>query len=506
MRDKYIELIINYIKEKPGYEQALDDIKKEVLALGANEAEFDEAIRRITGVTPHTNPQTQITEQFITQNTIQPDYTNTKEPKIVKKLLELAVGKKNIKLNKKYVAVIAFVFIFAIIALGAVNFNSKPKNALVAKTQTQPSNDNGIVPIVYASSQPVDADKIFSIKSKNVTLTVSGKPKKEVLGFFPYWMMSKYNEIPLNTLTSISLFGLDVNAGGNIVTQGSDEASGGWAMWKDPNLDNLISKARSYGLKVTLTIKSFNSADIDALANSDNAQKNLISTVSYLVSSKNLDGVNVDFEYVGNPSSQTRDGFTRLITNLNSELKRQNSNATLTVDTYLASGSDNGIFNISALALNCDEFVIMGYDMHTPNGDAGPIAAMGGDTNIIGYIQNYLEKVDPSKLILAVPYYGYDWPQQKGAGSVKILPYAQIAEMDQNVKLNWDDVSQTPSFSYKDDTGTARTVYFDNVRSLGIKYDFINKKNLRGVGIWALGYDGNNQDLEKLLIDKFINL
>ena len=149
----------------------------------------------------------------------------------------------------------------------------------------------------------------------------------------------------------------------------------------------------------------------------------------------------------------------------------------------------------------------MGYDMHTPLGDPGPVAAMGGDTNVIKYVQGYLKQTNPSKLILAVPYYGYDWPQvaSPSADMVKILPYAQVADESQGLQLSWDDTSETPYFTYTDDLGQPRIVHFDKVRSLGIKYDFINSENLRGVGIWALGYDGQSQDLEQLLIDKFIN-
>ena len=88
---------------------------------------------------------------------------------------------------------------------------------------------------------------------------------------------------------------------------------------------------------------------------------------------------------------------------------------------------------------------------------------------------------------------------------VNILPYAQILDQSQNLQLSWDDVSQTPFYTYFDDNNQPRIVHFDNVRSLGIKYDFINSEKLRGVGIWALGYDGQSQDLEQLLIDKFIN-
>src|SRR3990172_9327492 len=105
----------------------------------------------------------------------------------------------------------------------------------------------------------------------------------------------------------------------------------------------------------------------------------------------------------------------------------------------------------------------MGYDMHTPLGAPGPVSAMGGDTNIVGYVQNYLEKVDASKLILAVPYYGYDWPNVSASSSadlINILPYAEIAEQSKNVQLSWDETSQTPFFTYKD-AGIERIVHFD---------------------------------------------
>jgi len=510
MRDKYIELIINYVKEKPGYEAALDDIKKEVLALGATEGEFDEAIKKITG--PVQNPLTQksdnVSTDFIAENTIQPEFTKTNKPIALKKLLEFAKKAQETSPKKRYVAVIAFLLIIAISASQLVKLNDKPKNALIAQNTPSPvtKSQKSLIPVVYASSYPIDAEKIFSIKSTNIQLTVTGKPKKEVMGFFPYWMLSKYDDIALNTLTSISLFGLETDAKGNIITQGNAEADGGWAMWKDPLLDKFIAKAKIHGLKINLAIKCFKSGNIEGVVASDASQKNLIANILYLVNSKDLDGVNIDFEYVGNPSEATRNGFTRFITNLNAELKRQNPNSSLTIDTYLASGADKGIFDIPALALNSDAFIIMGYDMHTPNGEEGAVAAMGGETNIIGYVQNFLEKVDPSKIILAVPYYGYAWPTNSSSGSTKVLPYAEIAQNNQNAQLTWNETTQTPSYKYKDTDGIERTVYFDNVRSLAIKYDFINKKNLKGVGIWALGYDGHNQDLEKLLVDKFINL
>ncbi len=505
MRDKYIQLIREYIKVKPEYKDALDDLKREVVSIGATEEEFEEAIRQIN------EPQNS-SENFIIENTVQPDVKKDEFSQKFTRVKNLTnFANFNLNSKKKHIAVIAAFCLILVIGGSLINKTEKPKNVSGYKAPQVniaiPKTD--AFPVVYASTQAVDPDRIFSIKSNKIQLTISGKPKKEVLGFFPYWMLPKYDKINLDALTSISLFGLETDGNGNIITKNdNDEIIGGWNMWKDPTLDKLIQKARLSNVKVYLTIKSFDSSNIEKISTSDTAQKTLITNALYLVNSKNLNGINIDFEYLGIPTDEVRDGFTRFITNLNTELKRQVPNAKLTVDTYLSSGSEKGLFNIGPLSQNLDAFVIMGYDMHTPLGGPGPVSAMGGDTNIVGYVQNYLEKTDPSKLILAVPYYGYDWPSDasgKTSGDVKILPYAEIADESNSLKLSWNEDSQTPYFTYKDNLGVARVVHFDNVRSLGIKYDFINKKSLRGVGIWALGYDGQNQDLEKLLIDKFIN-
>ncbi|MFT4678625.1 MAG: spore germination protein YaaH, partial [Chitinophagales bacterium] len=41
------------------------------------------------------------------------------------------------------------------------------------------------------------------------------------------------------------------------------------------------------------------------------------------------------------------------------------------------------------------------------------------------------------------------------------------------------------------------------VKSLSIKYDWIKKNKIGGVGIWALGYDNGYPELWNLLTEKF---
>lgn len=495
MRNEYVKVIKEYITQKIQLKYTLPQMKEEVIRAGATIEEFNEAVRQLTS--------------NIFNNT--PSRSQSKMPVP----LPPKTSKLNLLKDKRamlFLPVLLVIFLGYLIANQINNSSADPNTKVSPKStiQNPAVKDQGIIGQVYANMQAIDPERAFSYPKSNIPLVVTNKPKKEVLGFLPYWMLSRADDINLDVLTSVSLFGLEADEEGDIVTINSktNEIDGGWQMWKDPMLDKFIKRAKSKGIKIFLTLKAFDSDNINNLVASDEAQKSFISNALYLISSKNLDGINIDFEYVGSPTEETRKGFTRLITNLNSELKRQFPKTSLTLDTYAMSGSVPGIFELELLSSHVDAFVIMGYDFHTPTGAPGPISPMGGNVNIIGLTQGYLEKVPADKLILAVPYYGYDWPIASNStdsqGNADILPYSQIAETSAKQDLLWDDISQAPSYSYTQN-GTKREVHFENVRSLGIKYDFVNSKNLKGVGIWALGYDGFNSDLQRLIVDKFAN-
>lgn len=279
-------------------------------------------------------------------------------------------------------------------------------------------------------------------------------------------------------------------------------------MWNSAQLDTFIRRAKNHNSRVAFVIKSFKNEDIEGIVNSNENQERLIANAVQIMNSKSLDGINLDFEYVGEPDQKTRDNFTRFVANLNNEMKRQNPESKLTVDTYVSSAVDDKFFDIKGLSDHVDAFVIMGYDIHTPNGDPGPVSPLEGDGGLTGYLQSYLSRVSPNKIILALPYYGYDWPVNPNPGIEKsaqsrILPYAVIAANSKHANIQWDKTTQTPYYIYKDSLGNERVVHFDNARSLGLKYELIKHEHLKGAGTWALGYDGLNQELHQVLLEKF---
>ncbi len=494
MRDDYIKLIKEYVGLRPDYKHTLNEIRAHVLLIGATEEEFNKAMQDLTGI-PNAVAMLQTKDQVVPSASDDP----------------ITKVEKEVKIHKKLSIVAACILLFIVgsgIFLATLTGKSN-QSTILSKKIVLPKSAKSLQE-VYASTFAINGQQVFSYPAKNkVQLAVPNKPQKQIVGFFPYWMLDEAQNITLTPYTQLNLFSIDMDGKGNVVSiDSSGTPDGGWSMWNDDNLNPLIQKAKAQNVKVLLTFRSFDNSDIEQLVASDDNQKRFIANALYMVNEKNLDGINIDFEYVGTPSDATQLGFTRFITNLHTELLRQDPGSLLTIDTYISSGQTPNLFDISSLVDVSDALIIMGYDVHTPGGDPGSIAPMQGDSNIIGFMQNYLEKVPATKLILAVPYYGYDWPlpEANGADSgeqVQMVPYAEIIANTGQYKIQWDPNSETPWYTYIDSSNVTHEVHFEDVRSLGIKYDYINEKGLQGVGVWALGYEGNNNDLDNLIINKF---
>ena len=103
--------------------------------------------------------------------------------------------------------------------------------------------------------------------------------------------------------------------------------------------------------------------------------------------------------------------------------------------------------------------------------------------------------VPASKIVLGLPYYGYDWPTSSGAASAPAtgpeapLSYATIKAAGH--PTYWDAATDTPWTSYQ--VGTQwHTTYYDDPTSMALKAQLASFFHIAGVGIWALGMDGND--------------
>ncbi len=109
-------------------------------------------------------------------------------------------------------------------------------------------------------------------------------------------------------------------------------------------------------------------------------------------------------------------------------------------------------------------------------------------------------RVPNNKLILAIPFYGYEWETFTNKnksfiveGSGALATYKRVRELlkgRNDIKKSWDNISRTPWLTYID-YGAIKQIYYEDDRSIAEKIKFVKEKQLGGIGIWALGYEGD---------------
>ena len=433
-------------------------------------------------------------------------------------------------------------------AAAAPASSASPKSALEAAAM---QNEMG-PPVMAAASRfeataPVRPFKAPASSATIVSGVTNPRVFREVFGFayassigdptvgYPSWNFG--------LLSTVAYFGLHVAWNGVLV---NDSAM---ATWNDPNgpVPGLINTAHAYGTKVVLTIIMMDSGP--GTPNMCSALQYTSTTISQTVAqvvAKHVDGVNVDYESnnatckIGSTGttepSQTL--FTSFVRGLRAALP---AGSYLTVDTYSGSAGYRsgttyyGFFDISSLASYVDAFFVMAYDMEYSNAYAWPLNCssfcIGPTAPLTTYLYNdsrasseYRAVVAGSKVIMGIPYYGRKVcvaggytpssapPNAVAKGGASADGYLD-ASTEQGYYANRDyhihrEVHDTAGAT-RWDTFTSSTanctreLYWDDVTSLGNKYDLIIRDRLRGAGIWTLSYGGGAPELWSLINHKF---
>ena len=318
----------------------------------------------------------------------------------------------------------------------------------------------------------------------------SGPPLQshEIFGFAPWWNLADEQAFDVKDLTTLAYFSVDANPDGTIAHSGS-----GWVGYESQALADLVDRAHAAGDRVVLTVSCFDQRMLDQLTSDPAAPTRLGAALVQLVSAKNLDGVNFDFE--GNGPGD-RQGLDDLVAAAASQLHSADPHWQVTMSTYASSAGDpTGFFDVAGLAPSVDGFFVMAYDMNDPS-TPSPTSPLSGNGNVDAVdLVEYSHVVPRSKIVLGVPYYGYDWPTtgpdagDAATGPPSPVSYAQVAS--RHLPSYWDTTSQTPWTAYQ--TGNQwHQVYYDDPTSLALKARLANGDGIAGVGVWALGMDGNS--------------
>ncbi len=335
-----------------------------------------------------------------------------------------------------------------------------------------------------APSTVLATEKPAALKSRK-----EGEPSFMVYGWHPYWAgAAAYPKYDYEVLTHIAYFSYEV-----------DTATGGYSTLRGWDTTSVINYAHLRGVKVMLTVTNFGAERNTKLLTDTVKQWNLINTVISQLKSRNGDGVNFDFEVVPAAMKSKMVGFCkRAVRGIKAELPL----AEISLATPAVNWSDG--WDLDSLAIVCDYLIMMGYNYYwSSSTTAGPVAPLAGETyNITRSIQeDYLDEgVPASKLLLGMPWYGYDWPVSNSArkaattGTGSSKTYITTIPMVASYGKTFDSQTSVPWMSYQSGTQW-RQMWFEDSLSLLLKTNFAKKKSLAGVGIWALSYEAGRHEL-----------
>jgi spore germination protein YaaH len=260
-------------------------------------------------------------------------------------------------------------------------------------------------------------------------------------------------------------------------------------------------------IKVMPLIESAHS-DINnnhALLINISAQNSLINSLITLANVHGFYGWQLDMEHA---SSSDRALFTAFAQRMGTALHAHGLEFSIAV---VSKTSDNpadydaitwnewaGVFDYPALAQSADFLSVMAYDQ--PN-SLGPVSSLPWFEQVTNYAESVVPK---SKLSIGIPFYAWEWIP---GNNKKLLSHTYQYALDL-VKKNLikavvfnntfgSDVMQY--FLKVNGIKENRVLWYENIRSFTLKYDFLETSGVLGFSGWSLGQE-DSRDWTLLLV------
>ena len=244
-----------------------------------------------------------------------------------------------------------------------------------------------------------------------------------------------------------------------------------------------INWAHSNGYEVWPSIA--NSPYIETtseIMNDYNLRQELIENIVGLVIKYDLDGINIDFEYM---HDEDIDLFSRFIIELKPRLTE--IGAILSVDVTAPDGSEEWslCYDRNVIGDVADYIVFMAYDQY------GEFSDKAGTTAGYDWIKANLNKfvgqegVDPEKIILGIPFFTRVWEEQNGKlVSNSTVDMKKIDKVvPEGASKVWDDNLKQYYIEFEED-GLKNRIWVEDEESIKAKLSLVKEYNLAGAAYW----------------------
>ena len=245
---------------------------------------------------------------------------------------------------------------------------------------------------------------------------------------------------------------------------------------------NYINWAHENGYKVWPSISNNSYIETTSEIMNDYEYRNdLIENIVSLVLKYDLDGINIDFEYM---HDEDKDLFSRFIIELKPRLTE--IGAVLSVDVTAPDGSPEWslCYDRYTIGKVADYIVFMAYDQY---GESATTPGTNAGYNWVeANIQKFLgqEGVEAEKLILGIPFYARVWTESNGQVD-KIAVYMKDLDsyIPEGAEKIWDEDLKQYYVEYTQN-GVTTKIWLEDEESIKAKLSLIEEYNLAGAAYW----------------------
>lgn len=313
----------------------------------------------------------------------------------------------------------------------------------------------------------------------------------------------------LSSLTHLAYFGAKLGEDGTILRGDPTYQS-----LSNPSVKELLSRARKAHNRLLLTVTMFDEKQVANLFayGEDAARAKAVDQIATEVIKNNFDGVAIDIETWQTYNALGRKRFTTFIEQLQTRLQKDNPQSDEVVVNVAAGAAENNmLWDLEKISKICHHIMIMAYEYYSPNSpQLGPTAPLNGSPDIYQFgdvsnsVDQFLELMDPSDLILGHPFYGLaaEVSDQNPTlpttpnGPITYWTYANalkyLLEHQNDTSLQWADLAQMDWYRTDLHNGNYMQVVVGSTKMLQARCKYVKDTRLKGLGIWTMDQESYN--------------
>jgi len=249
--------------------------------------------------------------------------------------------------------------------------------------------------------------------------------------------------------------------------------------------DAIVTRCKELNITPLLMIRNFTGSNFSPdlagkVLENPTSRANLVASIVNLTIERGFGGVSIDLEFI--PPARRND-FITFLTDLKIALGELILHVNVHAKTAdIPTNRIIGAYDYARIGQAADLVAVMTIDYGYPGGPSDPIAPITWMEQVIQYS---ITQINPRKLQIALPLYGYDKVVHTNATHASSVLAAQNLAISTGSPIEFDNTAKAPLYHYW--LGVEEhVVWFEDIRSYIEKFRLMDVYQLVGTTIWQI--------------------